>query len=59
MPDICMCKGKDHNLCKTCYRRNAIPSEFRQSYFVNPPLNKNKCEYYWNDEGMKILRINN
>ena len=48
MPDITMCQGKDCPLKETCYRYTATPSEYRQSYFVNPPYNKeeNKCDYH-------------
>lgn len=47
MPDITMCKGGECKQKETCYRFTAIPSEFRQSYFVSPPWMPLKgCEYY-------------
>ena len=52
MPDITMCKGTDCPLKDNCYRHNAKPSEFRQSYFVNAPLivehdKSISCDYFW------------
>lgn len=51
MADITMCKGsKDEVLCKTCYRKNAIPNEFRQSYFIEIPIkSEGTCEYHWEE----------
>ena len=51
MPDITMCEGKDCPLKETCYRYTAKPSEFRQSYFINSPYDKEKGEC---DHHMKI-----
>jgi hypothetical protein len=52
MPDIAMCPSKDCVLKDTCYRNIASgtePSEYRQSYFVNPPSKEDgSCDYYWN-----------
>ena len=45
MPDITMCKGADLPVCVECYRRTAKPSDFVQSYFVNPPADAEGCEY--------------
>lgn len=51
MPDICMCEGGDCSLKESCLRYIIRPSEFMQSYFVNPPYQekdgKQNCEYYW------------
>jgi hypothetical protein len=50
MPDITMCKGAGYEICDDCYRRTAKPSEFRQAYFTEPPLNLNEygdCAYRW------------
>jgi hypothetical protein len=50
MPDISMCMGKDHELCNTCYRKNAEASPYMQSYFVDPPIKDDStCEMYWKD----------
>jgi len=47
MADITMCSGKNCPLAETCYRYNATPSKFWQSYFTEPPIKNGKCEYYW------------
>lgn len=51
MTDIAKCKGDGCTLKELCYRYIAKPSEFRQSYFANPPFEekegKQNCEYYW------------
>ena len=45
--DITMCSGKGCNLANECYRYTAPKSKFGQSYFVEPPMDKDgKCEYY-------------
>ena len=46
MADITMCEGKDCKLKETCYRFKATPNEYRQSYFIDPPIKKDKCDYY-------------
>jgi len=55
MPDITMCSGTDCPLKETCYRYIATPSQFRQSYFAEPPYDKKeeKCEYHWPDKKSK------
>jgi len=47
MPDITMCKGDGCVFKDTCYRHIATPSEYRQSYFLSPPIKKDSCDYYW------------
>lgn len=47
MADITMCPGTDCPHKETCYRFTATPNEFRQSYFVTPPIKDGKCEMYW------------
>jgi hypothetical protein len=49
MPDITMCSGDGCVLRNTCYRYLAKPSEFMQSYFVQPPIKDGRCESYWKD----------
>lgn len=51
MPDISMCEGRDCPQKSLCYRFTAKPSEFRQSYFVEPPNEGAWCKYFWNNEG--------
>ena len=50
MPDITMCTGERCPLKQICYRHTAKPSEFRQSYFMKPPISEGKCEYFWKTE---------
>ena len=49
MPDIAMCEGIGCPMRDACYRYTATPSEFRQSYFMDIPYNKEsgECEHYW------------
>lgn len=46
-PDITMCN--DHNCPQKedCYRYNAKPSQYSQSYFVSSPREEDKCNYFW------------
>ena len=48
MADICMCKGDDFPLKKTCYRVLAPQNEFRQSWFTEIPYNheEKSCDFY-------------
>lgn len=39
MADITMCKGGNCFRKNTCYRFTAKPNEYRQSYFMNIPVN--------------------
>ncbi len=54
MPDISMCVGNDCPLKETCYRYKAKPCEY-QTYFMNPPYEDGKCEYYWKMESKPNL----
>ena len=40
-----MCSGQGCVMRKGCYRFTATPSEFRQSYFVTPPVQNGTCDY--------------
>lgn len=52
MSDITKCPGKDCTLKEDCYRFTAPVNEYRQSYFVETPKQKNGvCEEYWNNKG--------
>lgn len=51
-----MCKGTDCPSANDCYRFRAIPNEYRQSYFVNPPLEDGKCDYFWSIDGYTRLQ---
>ncbi len=46
MPDITMCSGEGCELKETCYRYKAIPNEYRQSFFKQPPIVNNKSGEY-------------
>jgi hypothetical protein len=46
MGDFTMCDGKKCDLATTCYRYKAEPG-YRQSYFVESPIENGQCDYYW------------
>ena len=48
MASITMCSGKGCECKLTCYRHTAIPNKEYQSYFLEPPIVNNGCEYYIN-----------
>lgn len=54
MADITMCSGKGCPLKEKCYRFTAVESDYRQSYFVTPPVEKDKekaqCAYFWDNK---------
>lgn len=45
MSDITMCEGKGCDLKSTCYRYKADPG-YRQSYFIDSPIEDGQCDYY-------------
>lgn len=45
MADITKCDGKGCDLKEKCYRFTANDG-FVQSYFVNPPIVDNVCDYF-------------
>lgn len=52
MPDITLCKGGDCPRKTMCFRHIAPPSEYRQSYFVEPPgvwhtPEEFECRHFW------------
>ena len=47
MGDFTMCNGENCDLASTCYRYKAEPSMYRQSYFVESPIENGQCDYYW------------
>lgn len=52
MADISMCIGDGCTRKFKCYRHTAPVNEYRQSYFVVPPVDKaGKCEYFWQNFG--------
>ncbi len=54
MADITMCKGTDCPHKESCYRFTANPNEYRQAYFVEPPIKDGKCDMYWGENQMNI-----
>lgn len=46
MPDITMCEGQGCPQRERCWRYTAKPSEFRQAYFVDPPLREDGSCYH-------------
>ncbi len=61
MPDITMCIGNGCPRRESCYRATATPSEFRQSYFMDPnPCaeaegSENSWPYYWANQEEKVV----
>lgn len=45
MPDITMCTDRMCPMYRRCYRAQAIPNPYRQSYFANRKWD-NGCEHY-------------
>jgi len=54
MPDITMCSGEGCPFKEKCYRFTAKPSEYWQSYFVDPPIKDDKCDHYWGENAEQI-----
>ena len=52
--DGTMCQGTDCPHKETCYRFTAKPNEYRQAYFVEPPIKDGKCEMYWGENQINI-----
>lgn len=54
MADITMCKGVNcpKEQKQTCFRFLAPENEYRQSYFIESPINThtNICQQYWKIE---------
>jgi hypothetical protein len=55
LADICMCPGGDCPHKEGCYRYTATPNEYRQSMFMNIPIDKEtkECDYYWDNTDYK------
>ena len=54
-PDITMCQGTDCPHKEKCYRYTAKPSEY-QSYFMEAPIQDEKCEMYWGENAESIWK---
>lgn len=46
MVDIAMCEKSDCSKFSECYRAQAKPSEYRQSYFNGGIVGDDGCEYF-------------
>lgn len=57
MADITKCKGDGCPVKDKCYRYTAPTNPYAQSYFLNPPYNKetNSCTLYWGETQQEIL----
>lgn len=51
MSDITQCPGEDCPHKHTCYRYTATRNEYRQSMFIEIPVDKEteECDYYWDN----------
>ena len=47
MADITMCKDAECPKRETCYRYQAEPNPYWQSYFRNTPRTGTECEFYY------------
>ena len=47
MADISMCKDEKCFNYTRCYRAQAEPNPYWQSYFVNSPKSMDGCQFYW------------
>jgi hypothetical protein len=48
MADITMCSGSGCPVKDKCYRHTAPVNEYRQAYFMNPPIKEDdSCKYFW------------
>jgi len=56
MADITMCRGDDCPLKNNCHRYTANASEYRQSYFVDPPYVDDECDYFWGIENSTVMK---
>ena len=46
MPDITMCDDESCPMKSDCYRYRAVPSVFRQSYFMDSPRENETCKEF-------------
>ena len=47
MPDITMCMNHSCPMADTCYRNQAKPDKYRQSWSNFNPDDEPECRYYW------------
>jgi hypothetical protein len=46
--------GTDCPHKEKCYRFTAKPNEYRQSYFMTPPIKEGKCDMFWGENQINI-----
>lgn len=56
MPDISMCRGHGCPLKNDCYRYRAIGGQW-QSYFMDSPIENDKCAYFEPIEDRRIYTL--
>lgn len=62
MADLTMCSGDGCLIKHKCKRYTAVPNEYRQPYFTQPPLvyyddgKKMDCAMFWDDRQTDILQ---
>jgi hypothetical protein len=54
MADITKCKGQNCPIKDQCYRYTAKDSIW-QSYFMESPINDDKCDMYWGENAESIF----
>ena len=46
-----MCSGENCPMKERCYRFTAPKNDWRQSFFVNPPIKEDKtCDQFWDNQ---------
>jgi len=53
--DIALCVGLDCPLKENCLRFKAESNEMYQSYFTEPPVKENECEFFIDCSQNKLL----
>ena len=56
MADFTMCDGTDCHLKEKCKRYTSRPNEFRQAYFLTPPIKDDECEMFWGEKAEYTLQ---
>lgn len=51
-----MCAGTNCPQKENCYRYTAYMSQYRQSYFITPPIKDGKCNMYWGENAENIWK---
>lgn len=58
MPDITMCQDSACQVSRACYRHMAVPSEYRQSYFIGDVKEPSgACRYLLVIRPSDVLRV--